>query len=161
MTHGSAVSKSPDRPWLHRILRLSAPLAWPSEAIRVASPYRVVPVWCFEASSSISPIPALCGHYDSFGDSWLLAPVRHRYHFSIKARPPQVRTDSFTAQPRDLHHLALITRASRLLAPSPCLAIPHIRFLFIGSQLRYTLSPSLRSPHNQSPSSSCASLRSL
>src|SRR5690606_34679725 len=51
------------------------------------------------------------------------------------ARSPQVRTHSFTAQPPDLRHLALITRASRFCARSPCLATPFIRFLFIGSQL--------------------------
>ena len=34
-------------------------------------------------------------------------------------------------------HPALTTRASRLLARSPCSAAPHIRFLFIGS--RFTL----------------------
>ena len=49
-------------------------------------------------------------------------------------RSPQVRTHSFTAQPPDLHHLALITRASWFLAQSPCLAVPYIRFLSIGSQ---------------------------
>ena len=58
----------------------------------------------------------------------------HRHPFRRKVRSPQVRTHSFTAQPPDLHHLALITRASWFLAQSPCLAVPHIRFLFIGSQ---------------------------
>lgn len=38
---------------------------------------------------------------------------------------------------------------------SPCSASPHIRFLFIGPQLRSTLPP-----HARSPSRSCASLRS-
>src|SRR5690606_13280912 len=52
-----------------------------------------------------------------------------------KARSPQVRTHSFAAQPPDLRHFALITRASRFLARSPCSAAPSIRFLFIGSQL--------------------------
>ena len=60
-----------------------------------------------------------------------------RRPFRHKARSPRVRTHSFTAQPPDLHHLALATRASRLLARSPCSAVPHIRFLFIGS--RFTL----------------------
>src|SRR5690606_3885163 len=45
------------------------------------------------------------------------------------------RTHSFTAQPPDIHHLTLATRASRLLARSPCSAVPRIRFLFIGSRL--------------------------
>src|SRR5690606_40816586 len=50
---------------------------------------------------------------------------------------PQVRTHSFTAQPPDIRRFALITRASRFLARSPCLAAPRIRFLFIGSQLTF------------------------
>ena len=60
-----------------------------------------------------------------------------RRPFRHEARSPRVRTHSFTAQPPDIRHLALATRASRLLARSPCLAAPHIRFLFIGS--RFTL----------------------
>lgn len=60
-----------------------------------------------------------------------------RRPFRHEARSPRVRTHSFAAQPPDLHHFALATRASRLLARSPCLAVPHIRFLFIGS--RFTL----------------------
>src|SRR5690606_9713429 len=43
----------------------------------------------------------------------------------------------FTAQPPDIRRFALITRASRFLARSPCLAAPRIRFLFIGSQLTF------------------------
>ena len=79
-----------------------------------------------------------------------------RRPFRHEARSPQVRTHSFTAQPPDLRHFALTTRASRLLAHSPCLAAPCIRFLFIGSQFRSTLPP-----HGRSPFRSCASLRSL
>ena len=60
-----------------------------------------------------------------------------RRPFRHEARSPRVRTHSFTAQPPDIHRLALATRASRLLARSPCLAVPRIRFLFIGS--RFTL----------------------
>src|SRR5258705_1429664 len=88
----------------------------------------------------------------------LLTPrsVSPRRPFSHEARSPQVRTHSFTAQPPDLRRFALITRASRSLARSPCLATPSIRFLFIGSQFRSTLPP-----HTQSPSCSCVSLRSL
>jgi hypothetical protein len=44
------------------------------------------------------------------------------------------RTHSFTAQPPDLRHFALITRASRSNAHSPCSVAPSIRFLSIGSQ---------------------------
>ena len=63
---------------------------------------------------------------------------RHlRRPFRHKARSPRVRTHSFTAQPPDIRRLALATRASQLLARSPCSATPHIRFLFIGS--RFTL----------------------
>ena len=80
----------------------------------------------------------------------------HRRPFRHKARPPQVRTHSFTARPPNLRRFALATRASRFHARSPCSAAPSIRFLSIGSQLRSTL-PS----HTWSPSCSCASLRSL
>src|SRR5690606_9316923 len=48
---------------------------------------------------------------------------------------PGKGSHSFAAQPPDLRHFALITRASRFTARSPCLAAPSIRFLFIGSQL--------------------------
>ena len=61
--------------------------------------------------------------------------VSPRRPFRRKARSPQVRTHSFAAQPPDLRRFALITRASRLLARSPCSAAPYIRFLSIGSQL--------------------------
>jgi len=79
-----------------------------------------------------------------------------RRPFSHEARSPRVGTHSFTAQPPDLRRFALITRASRFHARSPCSATPSIRFLSIGSQLRSTLPP-----HTRSPSCSCASLRSL
>jgi hypothetical protein len=79
-----------------------------------------------------------------------------RRPFRHEARSPQVRTHSFPAQPPDLRHSALTTRASRLHARSPCSAAPSIRFLFIGSQFRSTLPP-----HSRSPFRSCASLRSL
>ena len=82
--------------------------------------------------------------------------VSPRRPFSHEARSPQVRTRSFTAQPPDLRHLALTTRASQNVACSPCSASPHIQFLSIGSRLRSTLPP-----HTQSPSCSCASLRLL
>ncbi len=60
--------------------------------------------------------------------SLLCRPFRH------KARSPQVRTHSFITQPPGLRHFALITKALRFRARSPCLAAPSIRFLFIGSQ---------------------------
>ena len=60
-----------------------------------------------------------------------------RRAFTHKARSPQVRTHTFTAQPPHLRHLALVTKASRFLARSPCLVAPSMRFLFIGS--RFTL----------------------
>jgi len=63
--------------------------------------------------------------------------VLPRRPFRHKARSPRVRTHSFTAQPPDIRHFALATRALRLLARSPCSAAPRIRFLFIGS--RFTL----------------------
>src|ERR1017187_4779658 len=80
----------------------------------------------------------------------------HRCPFKHEARSPQERTHSFTARPPDLRHRNLVTRASRFIARSPCLAPPSIRFLFIGPQFRSTLPP-----HNRSPSCSCASLHSL
>ena len=99
----------------------------------------------------------------SFVPSWrLLRPLLtsrsgfHRRPFRHKTRSPQVRTHSFPAQPPDLRHFALTTRASRFLAHSPCYAAPYIRFLFIGSQFRSALPP-----HGRSPFRSCASLRSL
>ena len=67
-----------------------------------------------------------------------------RRPFSHKARSPQVRTHTFTAQSPDLRHFALITRASRSFAHSPCSAAPSIRFLFIDS--RFMLHAS--SPHS-------------
>jgi hypothetical protein len=60
--------------------------------------------------------------------------VSPRRPFRHEARSPQVRTHSFTAQPPDLRHFALITRASRSNAHSPCSVAPSIRFLSIGSQ---------------------------
>ena len=60
--------------------------------------------------------------------------VLPRRPFRHEARSPQVRTHSFTAQPPDLRHFALITRASWSFAHSPCSAAPSIRFLSIGSQ---------------------------
>ena len=79
-----------------------------------------------------------------------------RRPFGHKARSPQVRTQSFSAQPPHIHSFALATRASQITACSPCLSVPRIRFLSIGSRIRPTL-PS----HARSPSRSCASLRSL
>ena len=63
--------------------------------------------------------------------------VSLRRPFRHEARSPQVRTHSFSAQPPDLRHKALATRASQFCACSPCSVTPHIRFLFIGS--RFTL----------------------
>jgi len=87
--------------------------------------------------------------------------VLPRCPFRHKARYPRVRTHSFTAQPPDLRRIALATRASRLLARSPCSAVPHIRFLFIGS--RFTLHASsqqlLALPQLRFTSFAVASLR--
>ena len=86
-----------------------------------------------------------------FAPDWqLLRPLltsrsaTRRRPFSHKARSPQVRTHTFTAQSPDLRHFALITRASRSFAHSPCSAAPSIRFLFIDS--RFMLHAS--SPHS-------------
>src|SRR5690606_18291804 len=56
-----------------------------------------------------------------------------RRPFRRKARSPQVRTMAFPAQPPDLRRSALVVRASRSRARSPCSAAPPIRFLFVGS----------------------------
>src|SRR5690606_32583741 len=42
-------------------------------------------------------------------------------------------TMAFPAQPPDLRRSALVVRASRSTARSPCSAAPPIRFLFVGS----------------------------
>ena len=55
----------------------------------------------------------------------------HRRPFRHEARSPQVRTHSFTAQPPDLRHFTLITRALRFMARSPRSATPSIRFLVL------------------------------
>src|ERR1035437_4937697 len=82
-----------------------------------------------EKQRAFPPIPlALRPHAGSYyGLCWLLAPTQHRRPFGHKARSPQVRTHSFTAQPPDLRRFALITRASRNHARSPCSATPSIR----------------------------------
>src|SRR5690606_13176465 len=61
------------------------------------------------------------------GIATLRRPFRH------EARSPQVRTMAFPAQPPDLRRFALVVRASRSRARSPCSAAPPIRFLFVGS----------------------------
>jgi len=88
-----------------------------------------------------------------FSLRWLCGPRRP---FGREARSPRVRTSAFAARPPDLRRLALVPRASRFLARSPCSAPPRIRFLFVGPQLRSplpsrrprgpTLCGSLRSP---------------
>ena len=88
-------------------------------------------------------------------DFSLRRPCGPRHPFGRRARPPRVRTSAFAAPPPDLRRRALVTRASRSLARSPCLAPPHIRFLFVGPQPRSTL-PSRR-PRGPAL---CASLRS-
>ncbi len=63
---------------------------------------------------------------------------------------------AFDAQPPDLRRSPLTAKASLFHASSPWIAAPSIRFLFVGSHLRYAL-PSAR-PSRDTP---CASLRSL
>jgi hypothetical protein len=76
----------------------------------------------------IGPLPALLRPLLTSRSSFRRRPFRH------KTRSPQVRTLSFIAQPPDLRHFALVTKALQFIACSPCLAAPSIRFLFIGSQ---------------------------
>ena len=52
-----------------------------------------------------------------FSRRWSRDPRRP---FRRKARSPRVRTSAFAARPPDLRCCALVTRASRLLARSPC-----------------------------------------
>lgn len=47
---------------------------------------------------------------------------------------------AFVAQPPDLRRFPLVARASRSHARSPWSAAPRIRFLFVGSRLRYPAS---------------------
>jgi hypothetical protein len=76
-----------------------------------------------------------------------------RRPFSHEARYPRVRTHSFTAQPPDLRRLALITRASRNFARSPCSATPSMPKALRGAGspvLVHRLAASLHasSPHS-------------
>jgi hypothetical protein len=50
---------------------------------------------------------------------------RRRRPFRREGRSPRVRTRSFTARAPDLRRRALVTRASRFFARSPCSAPPH------------------------------------
>ena len=75
-----------------------------------------------------------------------------RRPFRRQARSPHVRARSLPAQPPDLRHFALTTRASWFVARSPCSPAPRIRFLFIGARFRSTLPL-----HTRSPACSCAS----
>jgi len=106
--------------------------------VRPFAPYRQL-LWPLLTSRSVSP----------------RRPFRH------KARSPRVRTHSFTAQPPGLRRFALATRASRLLARSPCSAAPSIRFLFIGSRfMLHASSPrSVTLPQLRFTSFTVASLR--
>ena len=97
----------------------------------------------------MSPTTTACA------DSSLRRPNRRR-PFRHQTRSPRVRTRPFTARPPDLRRRALVVRASRISARSPCSTMPRIRFLFIGPQLRSPL-PSRR-PHG---STLCGSLPSL
>src|SRR5207237_5186655 len=99
---------------------------------------------------------AACAATMASADFSLRWPHGHRRPFRRKARSPRVRTLAFAARPPDLRRLALVTRASRLRARSPCSAPPSIRFLFVGPQLRSPL-PSRR-PRGPTL---CGSLRSL
>jgi len=71
-------------------------------------PRRLMPCpsqWHYvQLSFPFSPSPFAGGYY---GFCWLLAPACHRRPFGHKARSPQVRTRSFTAQSPHLRRLAL------------------------------------------------------
>ena len=140
-----------------RSARLHLPVACPAPRMRASD------AWQTSSSSRLTLLLVR-----PFAPGWqLLWPlltsrsVFPRRPFRHEARSPRVRTHSFTAQPPDLRHLALTTRALRLLARSPCSAAPHIRFLFIGSRFTlYASSPrSVALPQLRFASFAVASLR--
>ncbi len=109
---------------------------------------RKADIWCNALPHCVSVALAL-----SFGPSsqlrllWPLltsrsadVTTRQRRPFKRKARSPRIRTMAFVAQPPDLRRFPLVARASRSVARSPWSATPHIRFLFVGSRLRYPAS---------------------
>ena len=66
-----------------------------------------------------------------------------RRPFRHEARSPQVRASAFPAPSPDLRRRALVARASRSFARSPCSTPPRIRFLFVDTRFR---SPLLSAP---------------
>ena len=94
---------------LIQFLAAVALLASPFEPYRRASPLRTSETYQTrepEGTHSYSFGPSLhAGSY--YGLCLLLAPAYHRRPFRHKARSPQVRTRSFTAQPPDLRRLSL------------------------------------------------------
>ena len=112
---------------LHLTLGRPAPLRRASDAIQYSSTRRL----------TLLLVRPFAPYWQLLRPLLTSRSVSPRRPFRHKARSPRVRTHSFTTQPPDLHHLALATRASRLLARSPCSAAPSIRFLSIGS--RFTL----------------------
>jgi len=78
-------------------------------------------------------------------------PLRH------EARSPQVRTYSFTAQPPDLRHHALIQESFAVFGPLALLCSAFYPLLAYRHACLRSKLPS----HTRSPSCSCASLRLL
>ncbi len=140
------VAASPLRPILRPSLTLSFCDMASSRTV-VVSPF---------LSFGPSPRRSLDVATTASADFSLRRPRDRRRPFRRKARSPRVRTQTFAARPPDLRRLALVTRASRSSARSPCSAPPDIRFLFVGPQLRSPL-PSRR-PRG---STLCGLLRSL
>jgi hypothetical protein len=144
-------------PRLHRLLPRPAPLCLAasraSDALHFQASSLVTLLLVRPFALSLSPHRPATGTTTASADFSLR--LLHRRPFRHKARSPQVRTQSFPAQPPHLRHFALTTKASPFPAGSPCSAAPHMRFLFIGSRVRYMLPP-----HARSPSRSCISLRS-
>src|SRR5690606_17357438 len=120
---------------LHPYPPAAAPFAWSSGALpsRVQRRFALLSVRPFTDGAGSKRMCAphlllrpLLTSRSAAGIPTLRRPFRH------EARSPQVRTMAFPAQPPDLRRSALVARASRSSARSPCSAAPPIRFLFVG-----------------------------
>ena len=111
--------------------------AWPSHGSRsLRSPLRLA----LHLPGSRSAGSASTASADFSLHRQAVQAQRLRRPFRHKARSPRIRTAAFVAQPPDLRRFPLVARASRSLARSPWSTAPRIRFLFVGSRLRYPAS---------------------
>ena len=147
---------SPERPVLH-IAGSASPLRFPLGASPL--PPAGVPrgpwtsgAWpARDARSSRSPLRLALREWSGLSEVpsllWPLLTSRTAVYASLRRRPfrrearsPRIRTVAFVAQPPDLRSFPLVAGALRFDARSPRSATPHIRFLFVGSRLRYPAS---------------------